>query len=581
MRASSASRSTSVRAGAGRSARGAGAATGGLRPRPQWPRRAGEPVAAPGDGRDQLVTEHLAQGRDLDGEVGLFDDQSRPDGVEQFGLGQQLAGTRRHRQQQVEGARTEGHGRAVCQQSALLWLQLEATEAEASPRASDGCAACEAPQHSRDTGMRVSRIRFGTFWTRLRTPKPWLRMMTSIEDDHETNRRAAMTTANTFENTSATRPDDHPPLARRWRRRRPHRPRTGPWSRYRKPPGSGQHRPGSQRRDRGCRPVVPRPDRPRGVDRRPGCPARAVGRQLLSSLAAGCRSGRTPRTGRSPRGPCVLSGSAPATFHSERSEESHPPERLRSLACARDDTEPKRTRSLACARDDTGPRLTLTSTAASVPPDGAALPPPRYPGCGAPMPRRHLRVHGPPTQRAARNELSCAPETADDRPVRSQAPRRLPPRAQGALRHRRLAVRRPRRVDQHHAAHPPGHGRGGHPPRPQPLGGRDRHRGAAGRRAGHRDQQLPGRARRVLQVHDRPAQGTRRRAHQGVRRRRRRDRGQRDQGAARLRRGAHLLARGRAEARPAGNDRLDPAPRPTRTCRAMRPSRSTRCATAT
>ncbi len=175
--------------------------------------------------------------------------------------------------------------------------------------------------------------------------------------------------------------------------------------------------------------------------------------------------------------------------------------------------------------------------------------------------------------------LRAAPapaRSAHDRPVRSQAPRRLPPRAQGALRHRRLAVRRPRRVDQHHAAHPPGHGRGGHPPRPQPLGGRDRHRGAAGRRAGHRDEQLPGRARRVLQVHDRPAEGTRRREHQGLRRRRRRDRAERDQGTARLRRGAHLLARGRAEDRLAGNDRAD--------CRPKRPgpraaprNRSTRC----
>ena len=46
----------------------------------------------------------------------------------------------------------------------------------------------------------------------------------------------------------------------------------------------------------------------------------------------------------------------------------------------------------------------------------------------------------------------------------------------------------------------------------------------------------------------------RRRAHQGVRRRRRRDRAGRDQGAARLRRRAHLLAGGRPAPGAAGHD---------------------------
>ena len=46
----------------------------------------------------------------------------------------------------------------------------------------------------------------------------------------------------------------------------------------------------------------------------------------------------------------------------------------------------------------------------------------------------------------------------------------------------------------------------------------------------------------------------RRRAHPGVRRRRRRDRRRRDRGTAGLRRGAHLLARGRPEDGPAGHD---------------------------
>jgi hypothetical protein len=47
---------------------------------------------------------------------------------------------------------------------------------------------------------------------------------------------------------------------------------------------------------------------------------------------------------------------------------------------------------------------------------------------------------------------------------------------QGAFRHRRFAVRRPRRLDQHHAAHPAVDRRRGHPPRPQPLGAGDRQR---------------------------------------------------------------------------------------------------------
>ncbi len=125
---------------------------------------------------------------------------------------------------------------------------------------------------------------------------------------------------------------------------------------------------------------------------------------------------------------------------------------------------------------------------------------------------------------------------------------------QGALRHRCEPVRRPRRVDQHHAAHPPGERLRGDPPRAQPLGRGDRHLRAAGGCARHRDLVVPGRPRRVLPLHDRPSARARRRPRQGVRRRRRRDRRLRDQGPARLRRDADLLAGGRPEARAAGND---------------------------
>ena len=88
-------------------------------------------------------------------------------------------------------------------------------------------------------------------------------------------------------------------------------------------------------------------------------------------------------------------------------------------------------------------------------------------------------------------------------------------------------------------------------------GRRGRHGRAAGRRAGHRHQLLPGRPRRVLQVHGRPAAPARRRAHPGVRRRRRRDRAGRDPRAARLRRDAHLQPRGRPAHGPGRDDRRD------------------------
>ena len=57
--------------------------------------------------------------------------------------------------------------------------------------------------------------------------------------------------------------------------------------------------------------------------------------------------------------------------------------------------------------------------------------------------------------------------------VRAPAAARGAPRAR---RHRRVAVRRPRRRDQHHAPAAPGAGRRGDPPRPRPLGRRDRRR---------------------------------------------------------------------------------------------------------
>jgi methylmalonyl-CoA mutase len=74
--------------------------------------------------------------------------------------------------------------------------------------------------------------------------------------------------------------------------------------------------------------------------------------------------------------------------------------------------------------------------------------------------------------------------------------------------------------------------------------------------AGHRGQFLSGRARRVFQIHDRPAARARRRQYQGVRRRRRRDRTGRNPRIARLRRDPHFLAGRRPGDGLAGHDRL-------------------------
>ena len=125
----------------------------------------------------------------------------------------------------------------------------------------------------------------------------------------------------------------------------------------------------------------------------------------------------------------------------------------------------------------------------------------------------------PPAER----RRSAEREVRDERSKHPPAAR-LQAGQQGPLRHGGEPVRRPRRVDQHHAAHPAGVRLRGHPPRPQPVGRGDRQLRDPGRRARHRDLVLPGRARRVLQVHARPAARARRRPHQGVRRRRRRDR---------------------------------------------------------
>ena len=79
-----------------------------------------------------------------------------------------------------------------------------------------------------------------------------------------------------------------------------------------------------------------------------------------------------------------------------------------------------------------------------------------------------------------------------------------------ARRHRRVALRRPRRRDQHHAPPAPGAGRRGDPPRPRPLGRGDRRGRGPGGRARRRGVVLPGRPHGVLPLPGRAAARARR-----------------------------------------------------------------------
>ena len=137
------------------------------------------------------------------------------------------------------------------------------------------------------------------------------------------------------------------------------------------------------------------------------------------------------------------------------------------------------------------------------------------------------------------------------RTSRSPRPGRSPRRAWSSrrrpkpLRDRGKPVRRTRRIDQHHAPDPPVGGRRGHSPRAQPLGGGDRGRRARRGRPRHRGELVPGRTRRVLQVHGGHAPRTRRVRGPRVRRRRRRDHSRGDARPARARGRPDLLAGGR------------------------------------
>ena len=125
-----------------------------------------------------------------------------------------------------------------------------------------------------------------------------------------------------------------------------------------------------------------------------------------------------------------------------------------------------------------------------------------------------------------------------------------------AFRERRVALRRPRRGDQHHPPPAAGARRRGRAPRPQPQRRRHRPRRDPGGRGRHRLQLVPGRSQRILPLHGRHARAstapvTSASWSAAAARSRRTEIAE----LAGLRRRAHLHARGRPQARARRHDR--------------------------
>ena len=123
----------------------------------------------------------------------------------------------------------------------------------------------------------------------------------------------------------------------------------------------------------------------------------------------------------------------------------------------------------------------------------AQRPPPRDAARRQPRPvaqralRHDLRVERPAQPGGRRGAPTASRAEIVGRPTISQVSTLHVPAAPGPARHRLEPVRRPRRLDQHHAADPAVAGRGGGPPRAQPVGpgGRGR-RDRGGRRRASR-----------------------------------------------------------------------------------------------
>ncbi len=90
-----------------------------------------EAVTAPGNGRDRLGADDLAQRGDLHRQVAFLDHKVGPDDVEQFVLGHQAPRTLGQCDQQIEGLGSHRGRPAIDQQPALDRNQLEAPEGKA------------------------------------------------------------------------------------------------------------------------------------------------------------------------------------------------------------------------------------------------------------------------------------------------------------------------------------------------------------------------------------------------------------------------------------------------------------------
>ena len=109
-------------------AAGVGPGAGARLPPRRAVERGGEPVPAPGDRRDGLRAEQLAQRADLHLQVVLLDHQPRPDRLEQLVLGDEPLAPLDQREQQVERARAQRRRLLVDQELPRRGTELEATE---------------------------------------------------------------------------------------------------------------------------------------------------------------------------------------------------------------------------------------------------------------------------------------------------------------------------------------------------------------------------------------------------------------------------------------------------------------------
>ena len=98
-------------------------------------------VSLPGDGRNGILTEDLAQGADLHLQVVLFHNQPGPDQVKQFVLRDRPVAPFDQRQQHVKGARAQRCWVPIDQQLSLGWPDLKVIESVGSHQLVRMCSA--------------------------------------------------------------------------------------------------------------------------------------------------------------------------------------------------------------------------------------------------------------------------------------------------------------------------------------------------------------------------------------------------------------------------------------------------------